>query len=329
MPLIVAGIVIVLICFVFAFIGNLIDDIIFNFAPVFKILIIGGCFYGCYYFLKASKEVSQNTDLIKVDESMTKKLSDDKQPDIPTFNLSNLNLLELSNELKNSLNNTSSSFIWIRKRENEKLKLQKEKITLILDAIQKLTLTQKELINFQSETFLSNEMLDAVIASKKHTINNLAEVQRKEYLIIHKNLDDELSKIDHSKKAREILIESAELENLKKKAEINLMTSKTDEAKAKAQLIMYVVKELDLKNMPQTLQTYLISSIVNPQGGQYQDFDMQEQLKQFVVKEADAKSRQSLAVATQAEHQTRIAEKTADSTVLNLDTANRNSLNRK
>jgi len=328
MPLIVVGIVLVLICFLFAFIGNLIDDFIFNFAPLLKIILVGGCFYGCYYFLKANKEVSQNNELIKVDEAMTKKISDDKQPDIPTFNLSGLNLLELSNELKNSLNNSSSSFIWIRKRENEKLKLQKEKIQIILDSIRNLTLTQKELINFQAETFLSNEMLSAIIANNRLAIKEQLELNKKQYLISHKNLDDELLKIDHSKKAREILLEAGELDNLRKKAEIDLLNAKTAEAQTKADLFVYVLKNLDFKNMPNDLQSYIITSLANPQSNQYQEFSMQERLKKYVEIEADAKARHSIAIAGQAEHQTRIAEKTADKSVYELDTTG-NSLNRK
>lgn len=240
-------------------------------------------------------------------------------PNIPTFNLSGLNLLELSRELQRSLNSSSSPFIFLRERQNKKLKLQKEKIQTILEIIGELRLTQHQLTQFQAETFLSKELLSAVVDEKREEIINLAGIKKKEFMIAHGVLDDKLSQLAHGKKSRELLLESAEIQNLKSRAELNLLTAQTEEAKAKAELIMFVVKELDLKNMPQTLQTYLISSIVNPQGSQYQDFDMQEQLKKFVLKEADAKSRHSTAIASTTEQQARIAEKTADKTVFDLD----------
>lgn len=301
MPLIAAGIVLVLICFVFAFIGNLIDDFIYNFAPVLKILIIGACFYGCYYFLKASKEISQNNELIKVDESMTKKISDDKQPDIPTFNLSGLNLLELSNELKNSLNNSSSSFIWIRKRENEKLKLQKEKIEIILDSIEKMTLTQKQLREFQSETFLTNEFLEAIIDRKRQEIINMADLARKKFLVEHKRLDDDLLKIDQEHRAREVLLNAGEIENRKKEAEIQRIKNQDElnkmitlsniryqDAKTDAQReIVNILRSISLdeeflKTMPPEQKTLTILTTINQAITEYKDTDVLKLLKDLV-----------------------------------------------
>lgn len=302
MPLVIAGIVLVLICFLFAFIGNLIDDFIFNFAPLLKIILVGGCFYGCYYFLKANKEVSQNNELIKVDEAMTKTNSDDKQPSIPTFNLSSLNLLELSNELKKSLNNTSSSFIWIRKRENEKLKLQKEKIEIILDSIEKMTLTQKQLREFQSETFLTNEFLEAIIARKRQEIINMADLARKKFLVEHKRLDDDLLKIDQEHRAREVLLNAGEIENRKKEAEIQRIKNQDElnkmitlsniryqDAKTDAQReIVNILRSISLdeeflKTMPPEQKTLTILTTINQAITEYKDTDVLKLLKDLVV----------------------------------------------
>jgi len=238
---------------------------------------------------------------------------------IPTFDLSKLNLLQLSQELQKSLDSKSSMFIWRRERQNQKLLLEREKIKIILETIKDLTLTQKELINFQAETFLSNEMLSAIIANNRLVIKEQLELKKKEFLLIHKQLDDGIVKIDHEKRAREIDLEARELDNLRKRAELNLLNAQTEEAKAKAQLIIYVVNELNLKNMPQTLQTYLISSIVNPQGSQYQDFDMQEQLKKFVIKEADARARITAADASIKESTAITTSKTKDKMVIDID----------
>lgn len=256
------------------------------------------------------------------------KLPTTNVPGVPTFNLSELNLLELDRELRNSLKSNSSSFIFMRERENKKLELQKDKVNIILQTIRDLNLTQKELTNFQADTFLSNELLEQIIAEKREEIRNLAAIKKKKFLIEHKTLDDQLLQIDHVKEARETVLQAAKLANLKTQQEINIMMANSEEAKAKAQLIMYVLKELDLKNMPQTLQTYLITSIVNPQGSQYQDFDMQEQLKKFVIKEADAKARQSLANASIVETQADVSKATGEltRTDISIVKSNRDSL---
>jgi hypothetical protein len=72
--------------------------------------------------------------------------------------------------------------------------------------------------------------------------------------------------------------------------------------------------------MPQTLQTYIISSIINPNGNQFQDFDMQEQLKQFVVKEAEGRANSVFAKGESDVAQAMADKKTAENTVFNFDT---------
>lgn len=302
MPLVAAVIVLVLICFVFAFIGNLIDDIIYNFAPLFKIALIGGCFYGCYYFFKAGKEFPQNKELTKVGTLMDKKLSDTNKQDIPTFNLSGHNLLEFNRELQRSLDNTSSSFLWIRTRENKKLELQRDKVRIILSTIQDLRLTQQELTNFQAETFLSNELLGQIIAGKREEIRNIAEIKKKEFLIKHKILDDELIKIDDGKKAREALLAAADLENRRKEAEIQSIKNQDElakmialsniryqDAKTDAQReIVTVLKLIStdkefMKNMPPEQKTLTILTTINQAITEYTDTDVLKLLKGLVV----------------------------------------------
>lgn len=249
---------------------------------------------------------------------------------IPTFDLTKLNLLQLCQELEKNLQKPSSSFIWLRNRQNEKLRLERNKIDLILNSIRDLTLTQKELMQFQSETFLSNETLSAIIANKREVIKEQLELTKKKLLIEHAQYDDDLLKIDDDKKIRQQKVRAAELANLRTQGEINQLEASTTESKARADFIMFILNNIDvekLQKMPDTLWTYLISSIANPHGTQYQDFDIQQQLKPFLLKDADAKSRQSLAIASQTEHQTRVVEKTADKSVFDLDTI-RNSTKR-
>ena len=115
------------------------------------------------------------TKSIKFDEVAT--ISKNSPPPIPTFNLSELNLLELSRELRASLSSPSSTFIFFRKRENRKLELQREKVNHILGIIDDLRKTNQNLINYQAETFLSQEVLAAVIDNNRIEVKRLVELK--------------------------------------------------------------------------------------------------------------------------------------------------------
>lgn len=229
-----------------------------------------------------------------------------------TFDLEQLNLLNLAKGLEDTLSAKRPKSVYFKWLGNKKHKLDAEQQDWVLRQIQNAVAISDNLSQLKAKIFLSPEVVSNLIRGYRGEAQRLFELQEKEHI-------NNLSKIDDDMTSRQIIIEAGRLQNLKTQAEINMMNATTQEAKAKADLIMYVVKELDLKNMPQTLQTYLISSIVNPNGSQFNDFDMQEQLKQFVVKEADAKARIAIAKATSDEAQAYADKKTSENTVFNLD----------
>lgn len=237
----------------------------------------------------------------------------DASLNIPTFDLMRLNMLELSRQLEATLNKKPSFFIFLRERHNEKLRIEREKITIILDLIRGLRLTQQELSEYQADIFLSPTTLEAIIS------NRLADAKRDMEMkaTIH---DDELSKIKDSNRARKIQLEAAEIANLRARAEINHMHAQTQAEQAKADLIKYVVENIDLKNMPQILQTFVIQSIINPGGSSsFGDLELQTELREFVKKEADAKARLLNAQASQSQSQADISRATANDTIRKLN----------
>ena len=42
-------------------------------------------------------------------------------PDLPTFDISNMNLVELGRQLQDNLNSHRPGWIWLKKRQNEKM----------------------------------------------------------------------------------------------------------------------------------------------------------------------------------------------------------------
>ena len=243
--------------------------------------------------------------------------STDSSLNIPTFDLMRLNMLELSRQLEATLNKKPSFFIFLRERHNQKLRIEGEKISLILGLINGLRLTQQELTQYQADTFLSQTTLEYVI-------NNRLDDAKREMEMKAKIHDDEKSKIDDAKAARQIQLEAAKIANLKAQAEVNLMHAQTQSEKAKADLIKFVVENIDLKNMPPILQTFVIQSIINPHGnGSVGDLELQTELREFVKREADAKARILNAQAKQGESQADIGRATANDTIRKMNARKR------
>lgn len=112
--------------------------------------------------------------------------------------------------------------------------------------------------------------------------------------------------------------ESLELDNVKKIIENNILNAKSTEQKERALFISNIVKSIDVSKMPHTLQSYIISSIFNPNGTQFNDFDMHEQIKEFVI-------RREKADTIIKESQSDIAKGTAEKTLDDLTTIRNNT----
>ncbi len=82
--------------------------------------------------------------------------------------------------------------------------------------------------------------------------------------------------------------ESLELDNVRKIIENNILNAKSKEQRERAEFVSNIVRNVDVSKMPETLQTYIISSIFNPNGTQFNDFDMQQQIKQFLIRGVEA-----------------------------------------
>ena len=324
MPIVVIA-VIALLFFVFAFIGSLIEDIYFHFSPLFKIALIGGCFYGCYYFFKAGKEFSKKEyTLIKKDEPMTdKKIPTTNVPGVPTFNLSDLNLLELDRELRTSLKSNSSSFIFIRERENKKLKLQKEKVEIILDTIRALTLTQRELGNFQAETFLSNKLLEAVIAGKQEEIRNLAGLKKEEFLFKHAQIGDAIKGITDEAELRKEQVRSLKIANDRAVAELR-------STEIRNEILDYIKQNINPADLKSHHKAKLMEIAINPQGIQTMDLETLEEVKGIIVEEQRTQLRKSKAEASIVETQADVSKATGElaKADISLVKSNRDSLKR-
>jgi hypothetical protein len=203
-------------------------------------------------------------------------------PDIPTFDLDQLNLIELSRQLKDNLDQPEPFFMFTSRRRNEKLRLGKERLEIILETIERVRSVNQSLANARAEILLSKAITESLINNYFNEAILTAELRKAEH-------NNSVSKHYDEMRARDIQLEAGNLANLKSKAEINLLEAHTKEAHAKADLVKYVVENIDLKNMPPLLQSFVVQSIINPHGqGNVTDMELQGELKQYIKQEKQA-----------------------------------------
>jgi len=241
-------------------------------------------------------------------------------PGIPTFDLDQLNLVELCGQLKDSLNEPKPFFIFSSKRRNKKLELERDRVRTIIETIESFRDVNVSLAKARAEILLSQAISESII--KDYFTERILrdEIQKETHAVTVDSLKDQRVAIKDGAQARKLQLEAVEISNLKARAEINAMEAKTKAEHAKADLIKYIVENIDLKDMPQILQTFVVQSIINPHGGgTIPDLELQNELKEFVKREAAAKARQVEAEAKAKESQADISRATADKTIIDFD----------
>jgi hypothetical protein len=231
-----------------------------------------------------------------------------KIPSVPCLPLEQITAFQLVKDLSKMLDKPAPR-TWLGKFLSvRRLELDNERIGQISDYIERVRVINQSITNMQAELFLQPAVLQRIIDGDAIGAERLAELQFAE----HRNA---VAKHEDEMKARQIQLEAGSLANLKTRAEINAMEAKTKAEHAKADLIKYVVENIDLKNMPQILQTFVVQSIINPQGGgNIPDLELQNELKEFVKREASAKARITEASAVNEESKAVVSDITARKT---------------
>jgi hypothetical protein len=241
-------------------------------------------------------------------------------PSVPSFDLDQLNLVELCGQLKESLNEPKPLFIFSSKRRNKKLELEKDRVRTILETIESVRDVNVSLSKARAEILLSQAVSESII--KDYFTERILrdEIQKETHTVTVDSLKDQREAIKDSAQARKLQLEAAEISNLRARAEISALEAKTKAEHAKADLIKYVVDNIDLKDMPQILQTFVVQSIINPHcGGTIPDLDLQNELKEFVKRQAAAKARTDEAEATKKESEAVVSKTTSDKVVLDFE----------
>lgn len=207
-------------------------------------------------------------------------------PDIPSFDLDQLNLVELSRQLKNSLNQPQPFFVFSSSHRNEKLRLEKERLQIISDTIEHVRSVNQSLAYARAEILLSKSITESLINNHFNETVLLAELKKAEQTNAISKHHDEI-------KARQIQLDAANLANLKTKAEINLMEAQTEAETAWATLVKSAVDNIDFKKMPSTLQYSIIQAIAT-KGAASTNPILEEEINKFIKQQKEAEAGKAL-----------------------------------
>lgn len=212
----------------------------------------------------------------------------------PTFDLDQLNLLNLAKGLEETLNERRPKSVFFKWWGNKKHALDVEQQRWVLEQIKNAIEISDNLNVLKARIFLSPETVQNLINGQR------AEAQRNSELA----LENHVTNIYKLQSERDALDRQAKRET----AEIKLIEQK-------AMLIEYIVNSIKLDDLKPHHKTLLIQAMVNPNGHQFIDLETLEEIKNFAVMEAEGKAKQTIATAKQMKAKSDVAEATAKKTI--------------
>jgi hypothetical protein len=263
--------------------------------------------------------------------------SGETPPDLPVFDITTVNLVELGRQLKSTLAAKRPGWIFLKKRGNEKAILDEEHMRALLAQIEDLRDMNSALLNLNAEVYLTQERMARIIQRYREQENFVDAEGRRLSEMAEKRHQVELAALDDAAVERALRLKAMELENQLKMAQIEQLRAAverenqlarariegeqagterietaTREIDARAEFIKKALEAIDIAELPPTLQTYITSAIFNPHGSQFQDFDLQEQLKEFIVKKEKAQADRASAEAQIKKEEKRSVKAQAD-----------------
>ena len=236
--------------------------------------------------------------------------------EISSFDLSEVNLIDLTRDMQNSLTASVPSTIFFRNRQNRKLGLDVERQRWLLTKLQGLRSLGQELVNLRADAIVSEQMVkmlaqnklkDAEIEYQKRVRDLKAidvEVKQFEYLIkeidyktdnlkiqylrgIEQLLGDRLENIGRYEANRRMRIENENLRKVGKGIDIENKGKKIDNEgrSEKVRLLQKFIKQMKVKSVPVELQSYVLASYFNSLGANFSEHEKQAILNRYLDKE--------------------------------------------
>ena len=197
-----------------------------------------------------------------------------------TFNLSDLNLSELTNGISRSINKGFKLFLFTQERENKKITLKIEHIKLLQSTLMETKKLGKDILDLKAEHLISEETLRYLKIGKKIELRQSIELLIEQ----HKTRLNE-ERIKREKQQIELLNLKADL--ALKEAQAVLLKSKSDEQKEHAEFMKKVNESFI--NLPSSAKLIMFHDFINrhkkiTDTSDIKDFDFEDFLKDMAKK---------------------------------------------
>jgi len=233
--------------------------------------------------------------------------------------------------LNTSINSNEPFFIWSKRRQNEKMKLNNEKLVLIYDQIKNLRAIAEEFLELKADAIFSSEYLKNLVQDKfdlatryfeikkeEHKTRILAEKAKREH-IGHDLTDREIAQQKEKAIIRRLEGEAKQANAIAKQEEAKAVEMKANArlAKYRAQLAKIATGELKFSELPKSFQTFIVATIIKADPNKLNDFEISQRVNDYIIQEAkaeaDKKTAEAEDVHSEARHKKyRYGQTTAD-----------------
>jgi len=198
-----------------------------------------------------------------------------KPPEIPQFNLQQLNMVQIAQDLSKMINQPNPRG-WIRKKfQTWKLELDNERINQIATYVERIRAVNQSMQNLQYELFMSPQIISDMINGYYLEAQQKTELQIQEHT-------DKLHALEEQMKAREIANDRA-------RAEIEQIRSSTRLTQLQGNLLAKIVNELDLENITPE-QAFVLVKALNPMANAQVDFASQQMMIEAQIEKMKAEA---------------------------------------
>ncbi len=207
----------------------------------------------------------------KVDSSLMESKTKSLISNINSINVTELNLSQLTNDLRASLTKPEPMTLFFRRRQVKKLQLDVEKQQWLLAKINGLRSLGQELVNLRADAIVSEQMVTLLVQQKlqeaeieyNKRVHDLDVVRRD-----IKQIDHEMKSIDFQTNNLETLrlrelekLRTDILNNDKISADIQKQAIQNRAQAAKADLMEKTAKNFDINSISPALKSFVISNL--------------------------------------------------------------------
>ena len=243
-------------------------------------------------------------------------------PELPVLDISQFSIFQLGRELQNTFDKKRSRWIWLKKRDNEKVFLDEERLRALIAQIQDLRDVNSSLLDLNAEVYLTQERFERILQRYREHENFVdAEGRRLSEIAEAKHIN-EIQKYDDEFIERQRKLEALELENKRTSAEIDILKAQQSNLMAirekediRMELMRKVIEKVDVNELPDYLRTFVINSIFNPSMPITNEMQLMDDLRQFAIRRAEADTRKDEAGAKKEEAQAKIDEAVSEKSV--------------